>query len=188
MKTTLFYFSGTGNTLQIARDLAVELGDTELVSISKVINREIKTDSERIGIIFPVYAFGMPNIVMKFIDKLEKDNHKYYFAVCTHGKMLDGALKRTQKYFELRGIKLSAGFAVPMPRNAIIMFDVFPQEVQQQLFRDAKKKIKAIAPASNDRRESKVDRGSAFHTLVFGIFRPMFVRSMATHDDGLLGR
>jgi len=33
VKTLLFYFSGTGNSLKVARDLSVELGETELVSI-----------------------------------------------------------------------------------------------------------------------------------------------------------
>lgn len=42
-KKTIFYFSGTGNSLQVSKDIASQLGDTELCSISKIIsNKEIK--------------------------------------------------------------------------------------------------------------------------------------------------
>ena len=51
--TTIFYFSGSGNSLAIARDLAVEL-DSEARSIAHYLKNptEIKTDI--LGIIAPV--------------------------------------------------------------------------------------------------------------------------------------
>lgn len=36
MKSTIYYFSGTGNSLIIARNLNKKLGDSELVPIAKV--------------------------------------------------------------------------------------------------------------------------------------------------------
>ena len=36
MPPQLFYFSGTGNSLELARDIARNLDDTELMSISTV--------------------------------------------------------------------------------------------------------------------------------------------------------
>lgn len=53
MKTSLFFFSGTGNCLQVARDLAGELGDTEVISIPRVMNGSAKIeDSAAMGIVF----------------------------------------------------------------------------------------------------------------------------------------
>ena len=36
METTIFYFSATGNSLSLSRNLANELGNCEVVSIAKV--------------------------------------------------------------------------------------------------------------------------------------------------------
>ena len=66
MRTVIFYFSGTGNCLKVARDLASELGNTELIPVAKAIKDKAKVLVECIGIIYPVYMFGMPLIVKKF--------------------------------------------------------------------------------------------------------------------------
>lgn len=55
MKAEVYYFTGTGNSLVVAKDIAREI-EGELISISSVIGREsIKTDANVIGIVFPVY-------------------------------------------------------------------------------------------------------------------------------------
>ena len=54
MKSTLFYFTGTGNCLKVARDLARELGDANIINIAKVMGEELDLSAERIGIIYPV--------------------------------------------------------------------------------------------------------------------------------------
>ena len=37
MKTDIYYFTGTGNTLAVVRQLAEELGNTHLVPISQTL-------------------------------------------------------------------------------------------------------------------------------------------------------
>ncbi|MBI4982768.1 MAG: flavodoxin family protein [Candidatus Omnitrophica bacterium] len=84
MKNKLFYFSGTGNSLKVARDLADALGDAEIIPIPNVMAKDnMIIDSESIGIIFPVYMFGMPLIVHEFIKKLKCNKDQYIFSVST---------------------------------------------------------------------------------------------------------
>jgi len=175
MKTTIFYFSGTGNTLKVARELSEQIGDTELVSIPKVIGKDkIKADSENIGIMFPVYAFDMPVMVKKFIDKLEMDMDKYYFAVCTYGAIPGATLKFTAKRFKTNGGKLSAGFMVRMPGNAIVMYDVWSDEKQKKIFSNAQQKINEIVPKIMERNESNPEKGFWLLNCILGIPRPLF--------------
>jgi len=57
MKTTIYYFSATGNSLNIARNIATELGDTELVSIARSLEPEsIETQGGTNRIDLPVFA------------------------------------------------------------------------------------------------------------------------------------
>ncbi len=53
--TQIFYFSASGNSLALARDIAERINAT-LVPIPAVIHKEaIKPDADVIGIVFPVY-------------------------------------------------------------------------------------------------------------------------------------
>jgi flavodoxin len=57
--TKIYYFSGTGNSLSIAKDLQSTLKNVELLSIAELMRRpgEIVIKGDVIGFVFPVY-FG----------------------------------------------------------------------------------------------------------------------------------
>ena len=55
MKTTLFYFSATGNCLTTARKLARYFDDCEVISVSALKKeRKIFVDADTVGFVFPV--------------------------------------------------------------------------------------------------------------------------------------
>ena len=83
----IFYFSGTGNSAWVARQLA-EGQNEELLSIAVEIdkNKEYKLrEGEKVGFVFPVYAWGPPEIVLRFIRRLKMTKPEYLFFVCTCG-------------------------------------------------------------------------------------------------------
>ena len=146
MKTTLFYFSSTGNSLQTARDLAAQMGETELIPIPKAVLAETVTcSSDRIGLVFPVYIWGLPLIVTRFIEKLKLPAERYVFAIATCGGSTGATLKQTSKLLAARGITLSAGFKITMPGNYTPMYGAVTEEKQQKLFEKEQNKIKEIA-------------------------------------------
>jgi flavodoxin len=113
MNTKIYYFSGTGNSLSVARDIAEKIKGT-LISIPSVMDKQvIKTEADNIGIVFPSYLaqlYGIPLIVEKFIKKLESIGSKYIFAVCTCGGLENvnalPTLKNLGKIIKSRGGKL----------------------------------------------------------------------------------
>ena len=60
MKTDLFFYTGTGNSLWTARSLAKELGDAEIIPITRCSGAPVVSRAEAIGIIFPVHIWGLP--------------------------------------------------------------------------------------------------------------------------------
>lgn len=193
MTTTLFYFTGSGNSLHITRDLAAELKDSEqekpeLVSIPKAINNGMRMESDCIGFIFPVYCFGVPRIVSRFIDRLGNlpvtDKDKYYFAVCTHGGTPGQTLKQIGAQCETQEMKLSAGFTIQMPVSGVIMYDVEPADKQKKVFRQANKRIVEIADIVKSRKESHGERGSFLGNLVFKLLRSLLANSMYKNHLG----
>lgn len=120
MSCVIYYFSGTGNSFVVARDLAERL-QAELVSIPRVVGREqIESDADSLGIVFPVYyetLGGIPLMVRRFAAKLGNIEAKYLFAVCTYGSAETVTLKNMSRLISSRGGQLSARISVNMPEN-----------------------------------------------------------------------
>jgi ferredoxin/flavodoxin len=147
MKTTIYYFSGTGNSLKIARNLAVKLKDTELIPIAKIWQEEsILPHSSKIGFIFPLYFYGCPLIILDFLKKLELSNIDYIFAVITsHGGGSGATLSQINKILGKDSKYLNAGFSIQMPGNYIPMYDIASKQAHNLDFERAKDKINFIA-------------------------------------------
>ena len=158
MKTAIFYFSGTGNCLKVARDLAGELGESEVTSIPKAINSEIDGSAEAIGIVYPVYMWGEPLLVAEFIKKLKPLKDKYIFAVATYGGACGDALGQTAGQFESQGQRLSAGFAVKMPGNYTPLYGAISEEKQARIFRKEEERVKEITCIVKDKRPYKIEK------------------------------
>ncbi len=159
MRTIVYYFSGTGNSLKTACDLALEIGDTEFLtdetevfSMVRALNGEIDLSADRIGLVFPVYMWGLPLIVSEFVKKLgaaggswRNEPDKYIFAVATHGGFPGGALKMLHRSMAKTGVTLDAAFAVEMPGNYTPLYGAPSAEKQKMLFANAKGKVREIS-------------------------------------------
>ena len=196
MSTEIYYFSGTGNSLAVARDIA-EKTNGKLISIASIVDEEsIRTDADVIGIVFPTYYEpygGVPLIVRKFVRKLENIGSKYIFAICTYGSASVAALKYLDKIFKMRGGKLAAGFTVNMPNNmAGSKINNTPK--QQKMFRVWKENIKLIYEHVYTRKEGKFDTpnvlvGKAyilikllFTPLIF-LFKPLTLKHLKKYSN-----
>jgi len=120
MKTTLYYFTGTGNSLAVARRTAEILGETDLVSIPSMMQSDgdIIAPAGRVGIVCPVYDSGIPIIVGDFLRRLRIGGAPYVFGIITLGGTGGSALKMMNAaLMEKNGKGLDAGFIVKMPGN-----------------------------------------------------------------------
>lgn len=156
MITKIFYFSGTGNTLKIAKDLCTELGDAELVKISYDMDFNQQM-CNTIGIAYPVYCFGLPNAVKNFINRVQLSQSCYIFGLASYGALLTSSGKILERQLINRGYRLSAGFAIHMPGNAQHVYDVVKQEKISSMYAKAQKKIKVIAEVVRKKQDYKVE-------------------------------
>ncbi len=82
-KRLLFFFSATGNSLYIARQIGGE--KATLLSISQEIHNENPVyEAEEIGFVCPIYCFIPPAIVQDFIAR-STFKADYFFTVGTYG-------------------------------------------------------------------------------------------------------
>lgn len=178
----IFYFSGTGNSLQAASLIAEHNGE-ELVSISAAMydgagrhDYKLKED-EVIGFVYPVYAWAPPGIVLKFIEKLKLENYKgnYTFSVATCGGNTGNTTKVLAEALKRNGLKLDSGFSVVMPNNYIIIGDVYNKETNIKLLAEAEKTIERISSLVSERKAGvfEVVKGPV-PWLMTSVINPMF--------------
>ncbi len=77
----IFCYSGTGNCLDMAKNIARELGDTDIVMMRTTPTVTDARAAKRVGFIFPCYAGGLPRGVEESMNAIETDPISYKFAV-----------------------------------------------------------------------------------------------------------
>ncbi len=80
----IFYFTGTGNCLYAASELAAI--NEEVLSIPREMRREgaLAYAADSIGVVYPVYGHEMPQMVKDFIRRASFDT-PYLYLVATYG-------------------------------------------------------------------------------------------------------
>jgi ferredoxin/flavodoxin len=182
MKTNIFYFSGTGNCLKLARDLAAELGETEVTPVAGAVKGNIDISCDRIGLVFPVYAFNPPLIILDFINSLQAPPEKYIFAIITYAGIAGNTLGQIVRQFKKRGLNLSAGFGIKMPGNYTPLYGAVSPKRQRKLFYSASKKIKEIAPIIREARQQKIEEANIFFRLMGRALYPYISSQMRSED------
>lgn len=82
-KRIILYFTGTGNCLYVARQLADD--HTELLSIPQLMKqKKFEIEADEIGLVYPIYGHMSPYMVRQFIQKA-KLKAGYKFAILTYG-------------------------------------------------------------------------------------------------------
>ncbi|NSB14898.1 EFR1 family ferrodoxin [Clostridium beijerinckii] len=128
MDTTIYYFTGTGNSLKIAKDLSENITNCRLVRICKRNMNINEVTSERIGFVFPVYYRGLPKMVASFIKNLDVNLGKYFFAVANFGSYAALTFEQIDILLRSKGKSLSANFSVEMPGNMWFVYYPHPKE------------------------------------------------------------
>ncbi len=183
MKTVIYYFSGTGNSLSMARELGAELGGAELVHMAAALRGGVAVDADRIGLVFPVYMWGLPLMAARFAEKLSGLGAKYVFAVATMGgsagltlQQLDGILRRG-------GAHLSCGFNVKMPGNYIPMKGAQPPEEVAAIIEAARSRVKDMARTIQSGAEGLIEQGPWYSRLLSGAVYAMGSKRLNGMDE-----
>lgn len=126
MKNMIYYFTGTGNSLRAAQVIATQLGDTEIISMRCVPKDVPSMDAERIGFIFPVYHWTMPEHVIHFVERVKLNPKAYIFAVSTPAMINGGCQDKLAELLQEKHCTLSYGEKVYSVANYVAMYPPFP--------------------------------------------------------------
>jgi NAD-dependent dihydropyrimidine dehydrogenase PreA subunit/flavodoxin len=178
----IFYFSGTGNSLQVAKNIGEKSGE-ELVSIARVMNSkdgcfeyELR-DNETIGFVYPIYAWAPPKMVLNFIEKLRFKNYKnnYVFSVATCGGNIGNTMKLVNEYLKKKNMNLNSGFSISMPNNYITMGNVDTRDKEGNKLLAAETTLKNINNVIMEKKSGVFEVNKGFWPfLLTSVINPMF--------------
>jgi len=167
MKTVIFFYTGTGNSLWTAKQLAALLGDSQLQSIASITDDVVHVESENIGVVFPVHMWGLPRRIIDFVNRLNPDRSKYYFALAVNAHQPADTLPQLQRLMSIHGLTLSAGYSIILPSNYIPWSDAAPAERIEELNRRAREKIVRAAEVIKRQDVQPIERGPLWQKVLF---------------------
>lgn len=118
----ILYFTSTGNSLYVAKQF-----DAELLSIPQM-SKEGRFDfqDETVGIVYPVYDWGLPKLVRKFMERMEI-RASYVFVIATYGNNAGASLHEADKMLKSRGVHADYFESVLMVDDYLPLFDIDKQ-------------------------------------------------------------
>ncbi|MBR1456056.1 MAG: EFR1 family ferrodoxin [Oscillospiraceae bacterium] len=101
-KNVIFCYSGTGNCLDMARNIARILGDTDIVMMrAEPVVTDVR-EAERVGFIFPCYGGGAPEDVLTWAKRIRIGENAYTFGVSQSASYAGTGLAELDKIIPLK--------------------------------------------------------------------------------------
>ncbi len=149
----IFYFTATGNSLYVAQRIG-----SEIYSIPQLMKEEnVIFKDEAIGFVLPCYAFGIPRIVVDFLNHCTF-KASYFFGILTYGNMAGAGLRQLEMIGEKNGISFDYTNEILMVDNYLPIF-----KMEEQLAKEASKEIElhleAIVTDIHKRRKCRLNKG-----------------------------
>ena len=122
----ILYFSGTGNSLAIARKIA-EAVDDQVLPLTEAVQQDL-TNEKRIGLVFPTYDFNLPPALPEMVSHLKISPKSYVFTVVTCGSMAGNCIWVLRRLLREKGIELAYSHKVSVPDNSALAFGRNPNK------------------------------------------------------------
>ncbi|MBR1877436.1 MAG: EFR1 family ferrodoxin [Paludibacteraceae bacterium] len=137
----VIYFSGTGNSLAIARSIAAATNEQVLPLTQAV--REDLTSEKRIGLVYPSYDFNVPPAVRTLVPKLQINARAYVFIIIPCGAQAGNSSWTVRKLLQAKGIRVAYTHKIRVPDNSAIVFGRNPND-QKWKFRRFASRLQTI--------------------------------------------
>jgi ferredoxin/flavodoxin len=159
MSATVFYFTGTGNSLLAAENISGKLAASRVVPlVAAARGDKITVTDEIIVFVFPVYAAGIPAIVEKSLANIKINGSPYIAAVATCDSSAGAALGIFDKCLHrFCSRSLDAGWIVYMPGNYTPLYGADSPEKTNRKLASAEIRINEIASAVCSRQKHRIE-------------------------------
>ncbi len=182
MTNIIFYHSGTGNSLHAAKRAAEALGGAELIHMGRRREEGYRSlDLDAVGFVFPVYAWGPPFAVEKFLKNLDIAKPNYTFTILTHGGWPGDTLPMWDDLLSAKGFRNDAGWALRSVENYIPFYNPPAPNKQEKINANFERALEEVC-AKIRKREKKELKGSLLGKFARYVIHPLWASHVNTSD------
>ena len=166
----VFYFTGTGNCLYVARKFA-----ENPLSIPQIIRQDkLEFEADEIGIVYPIYGHLAPQMVQEFIRKARL-KAPYLFSILTYGNRKCSATELWNNLATENGTRFDYITTLKMVDNFLPSFDmneqvkIDKQEDKQiaEIMQDIQARKHWIQPVTEEEQQQHVHATCGTHSFPF---------------------
>lgn len=158
MKTVIYYFSGTGNSMRAAMKIAEDIGGGEVIS-ARCNPKEVPSmEADVIGFVCPVYEWDIPMAMKNFVEDLSINPKAYIFMVGTYIFIHGRAFETVEEVLKEKNARLSYAKALRCVASQCIAYSPFPPE--KIMIPITERNIRKISKQINERKIKKYPRMS----------------------------
>lgn len=158
----IYCYSGSGNCLDMAKNIARELGDTDIVMMRSFPAKTDATEAKRVGFIFPCYGGGLPGGVESYVKSIRIGIDAYKFAIIQYAGYKGCGLHKVDSIVDLdywNGMSNHCSCIWLMPHYLTI--PPLPLKASQKRSEKTAKKFAADIKAMK-RSDKKPPKGTVF--------------------------
>lgn len=122
----LLYFTGTGNSLAVARKIAAATGDS-LLPLSDAAGTDLTAETT-VGLVYPCYDFNTPPAVRDLVARLQLSPKAYVFIVVTCGAQTGNSVWTVRRLLRKKGVRVAYCHKIRMPDNSATLFGRNPND------------------------------------------------------------
>ena len=183
----ILYFSGTGNTEFVAKELAKRLNDECMNLLGRIKNQNYEPlHSEKPFIICaPVYVSEMPRFMSKYLKKQTFSGSRDVYFIFTSGGYCGIAGVLAKSLFKAKNMVYHGHAEITMPRNYVAN-DAYPmlsKEETEARILSACEQLEDVISDIRSGNELKARHVYLFETLITVPFNPFWCKYRLTAKD-----
>lgn len=176
----VLYYSATGNTEFIAKELAKRTGDECVNLLSRIRKHDfspIHSDKPFV-ICAPVYVCEIPRFMMHFLKKVQFTGNQNVYFILTSGGYSGPSGVLMKKLFEGKKMHYRGYAEFKMPRNYVISnsYPMLEREEVEERIQASYHKLEKVASGIRDGKTLIAKRVRLFETAVTVPFNPVWCK------------
>ena len=183
----VLYFSATGNTEFIAKELAKRLDDECVNLVTRIKNQDFSTihSDKPFVICAPVYVCEIPRFMTKYLKKQEFSGSKDVYFILTSGGYCGPSGNLLKKIFRAKKMNCHGHAEFKMPRNYVAS-DAYPmleKDAVEERILNSYEQVEQVAEDIRSGNKLKARHVFLFETIITVPFNPVWCKLKFTAKD-----
>ena len=181
----IFCYSGSGHCLEMAKNIAKELGDTDIIMMRSAPANFDARGAKRVGFVFPCYGGGLPGHVEDYLKFIQVSPDSYKFAVEQFAGYMGCGLHKIDQAVDLDYWNTVSNHStcIWLMPHTIQMPPLPDKMAQKRLVRNAEKFGEDIKAMKKSNKKPPKRAVFSLEDKVFSSMHTKRIKKFAANDD-----